>query len=116
MSAAVVLMLVAGDAVVERHFAGESAFGEELERAIDGGETDLGIFLLDQAVELFGGEMIAGLEKSFEDGVALLGMLEADLFQVLMKDVGRLAEHLPREGRLIIDTFGQHASSGHGGQ
>jgi hypothetical protein len=47
MAAAVVLMLVAGDAVVKGDFAGEATFGEQFEGSIDGGVADAGIFLLD---------------------------------------------------------------------
>src|SRR6266446_8836272 len=51
MAAAVVLMLVAGDAVVEGDFAGQSTPGEQLERAVDGGVADARIFFLHEAVQ-----------------------------------------------------------------
>lgn len=107
MAAAVVLVLVAGDAVVEGDFAGEVALGEELEGAVDGGVADLGVFLLDQAVELVGGKVLAGLEEGLEDGVALGGVLEADTLEVLVEDALRFANHLGGDGGLIIDALVQ---------
>jgi len=105
VAAAVVLMLVAGDAVVEGDGAGESALGEELKRAIDGGETDLRVFLADQAEKFVGGEMLARFQKSMQDGVALGGVLEADTLEMPMKDLSSLAHHVTRDGGLIIDAL-----------
>src|SRR5271169_6627612 len=46
VAAAVVLVLVAGDAVMKRDFTGQTAFGQQFQGAVNGGETDAGIFLL----------------------------------------------------------------------
>src|SRR5205085_1073593 len=46
MAAAIVLMLVAGDSVVERHFAGQAAISKQLQRAINGSESDVPVFFL----------------------------------------------------------------------
>jgi len=110
MTAAVVLMLVAGDAVVKSDFAGQSAFGEQLQSAIDGSVADAGILLLNQAVELVGGKMVAGLKKGAENRVTLGSLLEANTLQVAMKNVLGLADHLAGQGRLIVDAFLKHES------
>jgi hypothetical protein len=108
MAAAVVLVLVARDAVVEGDFAGESAFGEKFQRPVNGGKADLRVFFADLAVKLIGREMIALLEKGLQDGVALVGVLQPNPLEVLVKDIGRLAEHLPRDRRLVINSFRKH--------
>ena len=75
MAAAIVLVLVAGDAIVEGDFAGQAAFGQQFQRAVDGGVADAGIFFLDETVQFLGREVIAGFQKSAQDGVPLLGLL-----------------------------------------
>src|ERR1044071_2322241 len=40
MAAPIVLVLVAGNAVVKGHLAGKAAFGQQFESAVDGGVTD----------------------------------------------------------------------------
>ena len=108
MAAAVVLVLVAGDAVVEGDFAGQAALRQQFERAIHGGVADAGIFFLHQAVEFVGGKMVAGFEEGTEDGIALRSLLQADALKVAVKDFLGLAHHLAGEGGLIIDTLLQH--------
>jgi hypothetical protein len=108
MAAAVVLMLVTGDTVVERNLAGKSTLGKQLQRAIDGGIADTGIFPLNQAVQLVDREMIAGFEKRSQDSVSLRGLFQPHTFEMLMKNILRLAHHLPRDGGLIVDAPLQH--------
>ena len=81
MAAAVVLVLVAGDAVMEGDFAGQAALRQQLQRAVDGGVADAGVFFLHQAVEFVGGKMVAGFEEGMQDGVALRGLLQPDSFR-----------------------------------
>ena len=108
MAAAVVLVLVAGDAIVEGNFAGQSALGQQFERAIDSGVADVGVFFLYQPVELVGGEMIAGFKKAAQNGVALSSLLQTDALQVAVENVLGFADHLARDGGLIIDALLQH--------
>ena len=84
MAAAIVLMLVAGNPVVKGHLAGQSALGQQLQRPVDGGVSDAGIFFLNQAMEFIGREMIAGLKKAAQDGIALGGVLQPDSLQMAM--------------------------------
>ncbi len=94
MAAAVVLMLIARNAVVKSNFGSEAAFGKKLQRAIDSGVADPGVLFLDETVKFVGRKMVPGLEKSAENRVALRRLLKADLLQVTMKDVLSLANHL----------------------
>src|SRR5271157_5648526 len=76
MTAPLVLVLVARHPVVKRHLAGQPALGQQLQGAIHGGEADAVVLLLDQAVQLVGGEMVAGVEEGAQYSVALAGMLQ----------------------------------------
>ena len=105
MAAPVVLMLVAGDAVVKRNFAGQAATGQELQRAVDGSKADAGIFFLDQPVQFVGREMLARFEKRSQDGTALFGLLQPDAFEVSQENALRFADVLPRNRWLIVDSF-----------
>ncbi len=49
--------------------------------------------------------MLARFKKGLQDGVALLGMLEANLLQMLMEDLLSFPHHLPGDAGLIIDPF-----------
>ena len=64
---------------------------------------------LNQAMEFVGREMVAGFQKRAQDGVALSRLLQADSFQMAVEDVLRLADHLGRDCRLVIDAFLQHS-------
>src|SRR6266542_1522746 len=105
VAAPVVLVLVARDAVVEGHFAGQAALGQQLERAVDRGEADARVAALDELVQLFGGKVLVGLQKGAQDGVALAGMLQPHALQVGVEDLLGLADRLIGEDRLIIDAF-----------
>ena len=116
MTAAVVLVLEARDAIVECDFAGQAALRQQFQGAVDGGVADAGIFFLYQAVEFVGGKMVAGFKEGTQNGVALGGLLEADALQMLVKDVLGFADHLAGDGGLIIDALLQHGSGvGSGG-
>src|SRR5271157_1865069 len=52
--------------------------------------------------------MVAGFQKSSQDGVPLAGLFQADLFQMAVQDVLGFAHHLARNGGLIIDALLQH--------
>lgn len=108
MAAPVVLMLVAGDAVMERNFAGQPAFSQQFERAINRGNADSRVFLLHKTVQLVGREMIAGFKKSAQDGVALGRLLETHALEMPMQDILRLAHHFAGDGRLVINALLQH--------
>ena len=105
MAAPVVLVLVAGNAIVERNLAGKSAVRQEFESSVDGRESDVWIFLLDQSMEFVSREMFAGFQKCAQDGIPLTSLLQADPTQMLQKDVLGLAHILARNRGLIVDTL-----------
>lgn len=111
VAAAVVLVLVAGNAVMKRDFTGEAALSQKFQRAVDGGVADTGIFLLDEAMQFVGGEVVAGFEEGAEDGIALGGLFESDVFQMAVENILGFAHHLARERGLIVNAFLQHEGS-----
>jgi hypothetical protein len=108
MAAAIVLMLVAGDSVVERHFAGQSAICKQLQRAINGSESDVPVFFLDQLRKFVGRKVLAGFEKRAENRAALLRLLQAHPPQMPQEDALGLAHVFGRDAWLIVDSFLQH--------
>jgi hypothetical protein len=104
----VVLMLVARNAIMERDFAGQSAFRQQLKRAIDGGETNAGVFFMHQAMQFVGRKMISGFEKRPQDGVTLRRLLEADPLEMAVQNILRLAHHLAGNRGLVINALLQH--------
>jgi hypothetical protein len=111
MAAAIVLVLVAGDAIMKGDFAGQSALREQLQRTVYRRISDAGIFFLHQAMKFVGGEMIASFQEGMQNGVALRGLFQTDVFQMAVKDFLSLADHLARDGGLIIDAFLQHGGA-----
>ena len=61
MTATIVLMLVAGNAVMKRYFTRKTAFGQKLQSAIDRCKSDSGIALANQLVKLLGGKVFVRL-------------------------------------------------------
>lgn len=88
------LVLIARHAVRKRNSAGQPALRKQLQRAIDGGKADLRILFSHQAKKLVGGKMVTGLQEGAQDGVALVGVLQADALQMPIKDFLRLAHGL----------------------
>jgi len=76
VTAPVVLVLVARDAVMKGNFAGQATTGKQLQGPVDGGESDARVRLLDQSVQLVNREMLARFQKRPQDGVALRRLLE----------------------------------------
>ena len=108
MTAAVVLVLVTRDAVVKSDFTGEAATCQELQRPIDGGETDTRISFLDQPMQFVDREMLTSFKEGPQDCAALFGLLEADTFEMLQENSFGFADVLPRDRWLIVDSFLQH--------
>jgi hypothetical protein len=56
--------------------------------------------------------MVAGLQEGAQNGIALLGVLQADALQMLKKDLLRLTHGFARGRGMIVNTSLQHLSSG----
>jgi len=109
--AAIVLVLVARDAIVERHLAGQAAFRQKLQRSVYRREPDAVILLLDQPIEFVRGKVVMSVEEGAQNGIALARLLEADPPEMIAENRLRLACHFPRDGRLIINSFLEHRCS-----
>ena len=108
MTTPVVLVFVTGNAIVKGYFASQSAARQQLQSAIDGSEPDARIGLLNQPMQFINGKMFARFEEGSKDGVALSSLLQANALEMLKKDAFGFADILPRNGRLIVDSFLQH--------
>src|ERR1051325_1958208 len=80
--ATIELMLITRHAIRKRNGRGQSTLCQQLERTVNGGKADLGIFFSDQAKQLVRGEMVTRLKKGAQDGVTLVCMLQTDAFEV----------------------------------
>ena len=81
-----VVVFVVRAAIAKANFARQTCFRQELQRAIDGGLTDAGIFLFDEPVKIFAGEVLLRAQEDVENQVALGGALEAFPLDVFEKD------------------------------
>jgi len=108
MIAPVVLMFVTRNAVVESYFAGQSAARKQLESSIDRREPDTRVSFLNQPVQFVDGKMFPGFEERPEDSVALPSLLQSDTLQMPKENPFCFADILPRDGRLVVDSFLQH--------
>jgi hypothetical protein len=109
VAAAVVLMFVASDSIVKSDFAGQAAIDEQFQSTVDGSESDARIFFSDQAMKLVEGKMLAGFEEGAQNSIALRRVFQANAFEMAVQNILRLANHLARDTRLIIDPLLQHA-------
>lgn len=108
VTAAVILVFIAGDAVVKSNLTRQSTLRQQLQSAVNRGKADAAVFFLNQAMKFVKGEMLARLEKRLQDRVALGGLLQADAFQVAVQNGLRFPDHLVRNGRLIVNALLQH--------
>jgi len=105
MTAAVVLVFVTRDAVVESDFAGQAATRQQLQRPVDGSETDARIGFLDQSVQFVSREMFTSFKEGPQNRAALFGLFESDAFEMLQENSFSFAHVLSRDGWLIVDSF-----------
>ena len=109
VTATIVFVLVAGDAIVKRDFAGQATLSQQLKRAVDGREAYLRILFLHQPVQFVGREMFTSFQEGAQNGVALLGMFQSHALEMPMQDAFGLTDHLARDGGLIVNAFLHHA-------
>src|SRR5689334_17304904 len=111
VAAAVELVFIPRGAIRKWDGTCQTTFRQQLERAVDGGKADLGIFLAHQAKKFVGGEMVAGFQEGAQDGVTLIGVLEADTLEVPVKNLLRFAHGFARRWRVIVNSSLQHGSN-----
>lgn len=83
VTSSVVLVLEAGDPIVEGDLASESASGQQFQRPVHGRKTNARVFLLDQLVQFIGGKMLASLKKRPQNRVTLARLLQPDAAKML---------------------------------
>src|SRR6185437_2924049 len=111
VAAPVELVLKPGGPIRKRNHAGQTTFSQQLQRAIDSGEPDLGIFLAYQAEEFVSGKMIARLQKSAQDRVPLVSVLQPNTLQVAIENLLRFAHGFARWRSMIVNPSLQHLLS-----
>ena len=87
MVVVLLLDLVAGRAVVEVAFAGETGITEDLHGPIDGRVSDVGIELANLPEQFLAGDVTSGFEEHLQNRLALPGALEEWLVGIIDKVV-----------------------------
>jgi hypothetical protein len=108
MIASVVLMFVTRYAVVKSHFAGQSTAGKKLQRPVDRGNANARIALLNQSVQFVNRKVFASLKKSSEDRIALFRLFQTHAAEMSKENSLRLADALPRDIQMIVNSLLQH--------
>src|SRR5215510_6778167 len=105
----IVKMLVARVRVAQSLFARQPAFGQKLERAVNGREAHRRVFDFDNVVEVFGAEMAFGLEKDFEYKLTLCRLFKSGAPEMLEEYLFFLYEFRHCLGRYcyhsLLDRF-----------
>ena len=103
MAAPVELVLKASGAIRKWHHAGQATFGKKLERAIDGGKAYLRVFFSDQTKEFVGRKMIARFQKSPQNCVSLISVLQTYALQVAIKNLLSFTHGFARWWSMIVN-------------
>lgn len=80
-----VMVFIVRATVAKAHFARESGFSQNLERAIDSSLADRWVFLLHESIKIFIREVFFGAQKNLQNEVALGGTFQPVLLNVLKK-------------------------------
>ncbi|HWA96151.1 MAG TPA: hypothetical protein VG844_16245 [Terracidiphilus sp.] len=105
MGAPVKAVLVARHAIVKFNFGGQSTLGKQLERAVHGGVADAGIFRFDKAVQFFGAQVVARVEKDTQHAVALRAVFKSGFAKVLAQNALRVRMYVRFGLGKIVDTL-----------
>jgi len=77
-----IVVLVMRPAIAKAHFTCEASLGKELERTIDRGLPDTWIFLLDQSVKIFVGQVFFCTQENIQNEVTLCRAFQPLLLNV----------------------------------
>src|SRR3982750_786137 len=80
------VMFVVRASIAESHFARETCFRQQLQRAIDSGVADARILIVDEPVKIVARKMFFSSQKHLEDQVSLRGALQSLVLDVLEED------------------------------
>jgi hypothetical protein len=81
-----VIVFVVGDAIAKANFAREPRFRQKLQRTIDRGLADARVFLPDQAIKVFAGQVRFRAKEHVEDELTLRRPLESLLLNMFEKN------------------------------
>jgi hypothetical protein len=105
----VIVVSLVGDVVVVRLRAEvaslrQPGFAEEIERSVDRGQPDVRVFLREQTVHLFRGDMFV-LKEDAEDLFALMSQLELMLGQVVFQDTDFFGRSVHRNAAPVVECY-----------
>ena len=86
VSAAIQAVFVPGNAILKINFKGQAALRQYLERSIYRCVTNAGILRLYELVQVFRTEVIASVQKHFENAIPLRALLEPSNTQKRIED------------------------------
>ena len=104
MVVVLVLDFVAGDAVFEMALARQTRVAQQLHRPVHGRVTDGRVCTANVLVDLFAGDVPGRLDEHLEDRLALLGVLEVVLLEILRE---RSLLDLVGHGATVMDATGR---------
>src|SRR5262249_15359887 len=81
----VIFVLISLTTVAQSLLSSQSAFVQQLERAIDRGKPDAWIFSLDKVIQILGAQVSFSLQKHLENQLPLRSLLESRAAQVIKK-------------------------------
>ena len=108
MAAPVKLVFIACHTIMKSYFTGQTAFGQQFQGTVDRGEPNLGVLFPGEPEKFISRKMIAGLKKGAQNGVALLGMLQANALKMPVKDLLGFAHVLTRRRSMVVNPSLQH--------
>ena len=82
----VVMMFVVGLVIAEPDLACEACLGKQFESTINGGESDRGVDLVNEAVQVLAGKVFLGAKKDLKDEITLAGTPQACRLDMLKED------------------------------
>jgi hypothetical protein len=108
MVTSVVLVFEASFSVVKFYLARQSALCEELQGAINCGDTNSGILFFHQPMKFFSGKVCPCFQEGPENRITLLSLFQAYALKMLAQNILRFSEHLRRDHGMVVDTFMGH--------
>src|SRR5688572_22891259 len=79
-------MFVIGLVVAEPDLAGKACLGKQFESTIDGSQSDRGIDLMYEAVQVLAGKVFLSAKKDLEDEITLSGTPQSRRLDMLKED------------------------------
>src|SRR5581483_198600 len=91
-----VIVLVASATVTKVGFASKTGIHQQPQRSINSGESYCRIFILNQSVEIFGRNVLFGIQERFQDQIALRAAFIAVALDEIVEDLNLFLHALPK--------------------